>query len=78
MRDRRLESPVSATSTPTTTSALLDPQALEIALREANLESLLMVHTHLTHDEAFLERFAPHIRPLYAPVPSDVPESLAA
>jgi 4-hydroxyacetophenone monooxygenase len=78
MRDRRLESPVSATSIPTTTSALLDPQALEIALREANLESLLMVHTHLTHDEAFLERFAPHIRPLYAPVPSDVPESLAA
>ena len=37
-----------------------------------------MVHTHLTHDEPFLERFAPHIKPLYGPVASDVPESLAA
>ena len=37
-----------------------------------------MVHTHLTHDEPFLERFAPHIKPLYRTVASDVPESLAA
>lgn len=56
----------------------LDPAALSAALREANLETLLMVHTHLTRDEAFLERFAPHIRPLYSPVASDVPEPLAA
>ncbi len=56
----------------------LDSNELERALREANLETLLMVHTHLTHDEVFLERFAPHIKPLYGPVASDVPESLAA
>ncbi|MCB9723263.1 MAG: FAD-dependent oxidoreductase [Spirochaetaceae bacterium] len=55
-----------------------DPEALREALREAELETLLMVHTHLTHDEAFLEKFAPHIKPLYGPEPSDVPESLAA
>ncbi len=55
-----------------------DPDALRDALQEANLETLLMVHTHLTHDENFLESFAPHIRPLYGPFPSDVPDSLAA
>lgn len=56
----------------------LDPVALEGALEEANLETLLMVHTHLTHDEAFLERFAPYIRPLYGQEPTDIPASLAA
>ena len=54
-----------------------DPKTLHQALEVANLETLLMVHTHLTHDAAFLEKFAPHIRPLYAPIPSDVPTSLA-
>ncbi|MBK7948875.1 MAG: NAD(P)/FAD-dependent oxidoreductase [Deltaproteobacteria bacterium] len=66
---------MSATATP---PKPVDPIALERALAEANLETLLMVHTHWTRDEAFLERFAPHIKPLYGPVPSDVPESLAA
>jgi len=61
-----------------TTTMPLDPDALRDALAVANLETLLMVHTHLTHDEAFLERFAPHLKPLYGPVPSDVPDALAA
>lgn len=61
-----------------TPSPLLDREALRNALEAANLETLLMVHTHLTRDEAFLEQFAPHIKPLYGPVPSDVPASLAS
>ncbi len=66
-------------SDPTTRSATLeDPAALSRALAEANLETLLMVHTHLTQDAELLERFAPHIRPLYGPIPSDIPDSLAA
>ena len=36
-----------------------------------------MVYVHCTRDEAFLERFAPHLRPLYGPLPSDVPPALA-
>lgn len=55
----------------------VDREALRDALAVANLETLLMVHTQLTQDEAFLEKFAPHIKPLYGPAPSDVPESLA-
>jgi len=57
---------------------VIDRDSLARALEEANLETLLMVHTHLTHDEAFLEQFAPHIKPLYGPEPSEIPESLAA
>jgi 4-hydroxyacetophenone monooxygenase len=56
---------------------MLDPSALEHALLRANLETLLMVHTHLTHDESFLERFAPHIRGAYDPVPTRIPDALA-
>ena len=43
-------------------SACANRAALRAALREANVPTLLMVHTQLTHDEGFLEKFAPHLR----------------
>lgn len=55
-----------------------DREALSRALEEANLETLLMVHTHLTQDKAFLEEFAPYIKPLYGTEPTQIPDSLAA
>ena len=50
--------------------------ALERALHEANVPTLLASYVHLTHDRDFLEQFAPHIRPAFSPVPTDIPESL--
>src|SRR6185312_5622067 len=55
---------------------LQDTGALRRALRESNIPTLLMVHTQLTHDEAFLDRFAPHLRSPFSGVPSDTPPEL--
>lgn len=57
-------------------SPLADTEALRRALRESNIPTLLMVHTQLTHDEAFLDRFAPHLRSPFSGVPSDTPPEL--
>lgn len=54
-----------------------DSKELERALAEANLPTLLASYVHLTHDAAFLEKFAPHIRPAFSPNPTDIPADLA-
>ena len=43
---------------------------LEQALLEANVQTLLMVYVHLTHDEAMLEQFKAHIHPPSAQAPN--------
>jgi len=43
-------------------SLLQDEAGMMARLREAHVVPLLLVHTHLTGDEAWLERFAPHIK----------------
>lgn len=55
-----------------------DTPDLRRALDEANIQTLLMVYGHLTHDEAMLDRFAPHIHPVFSGRPSDIPAELAA
>ncbi|WDF74343.1 flavin-containing monooxygenase [Novosphingobium sp. KACC 22771] len=52
--------------------------SLKGALKDANIPTLLMVYTTYSHDRAYLDRFAPHLRGIYtAEGPSDVPEDLA-
>jgi 4-hydroxyacetophenone monooxygenase len=54
---------------------VLDKSALREALWAADTPTLLMVLTHLTGDEVFLQRFAPHLRsPMMGA--SDVPAEL--
>ncbi|MBY6262040.1 NAD(P)/FAD-dependent oxidoreductase [Azospirillum sp. 412522] len=57
---------------------LQDGAELRTALADANIQTLLMVYVHLTHDEAVLEQFAPHIHPVFSGRPSDIPDGLAA
>lgn len=52
----------------------MDRAALRQALDQGHLPTLLMVHTHLTHDEAFLDRFAPHVQSPYAQPRRERPE----
>ena len=44
---------------------LKDSPQLRAALEAANLHTLLMVYVHLTHDEAMLDLFRPHIHAPY-------------
>ncbi len=50
-----------------------DSPALEQALLEANIHTLLMVYVHLTHDEAMLDQFKLYIRPPFANPPAEIP-----
>jgi len=61
---------------PAQQSPALDREALQSALLECNVPTLLMVYVHLTRDEAFLDRFAPHIRSPFSGIPNDIPTSL--
>lgn len=56
---------------------LSDHDALRRSLQDANLQTLLMVYVNLTGDEAYLDLFAPHIRPLYGAEPTKIPDELA-
>ncbi len=56
---------------------LPDTRELSDALAEANVITLLMTYVHLTRDAALLERFAPHIRPVFAREPTAIPDELA-
>ncbi|EZP74109.1 FAD-dependent oxidoreductase [Sphingomonas paucimobilis] len=56
---------------------LPDSPELAKALEEANVPTLLAAYVHLSHDEAFLERFADHIRPAFSYPPTDIPQELA-
>jgi len=44
---------------------MADSRELQTALAAANLQTLLMVYVHLTHDESMLETFKVHIHPPY-------------
>lgn len=50
---------------------------LDVALRDANIPTLLAAYVHLTHDAAMLDRFAPHIRPAFSMEPTLIPDELA-
>jgi len=54
----------------------VDRAALRAALEAANVPTLLMVHTQLTHDEGFLEKFAPHLHSPFSRQADDVPPHL--
>ncbi|WP_395332015.1 NAD(P)/FAD-dependent oxidoreductase [Novosphingobium sp. BL-8H] len=56
---------------------LADTPALAKALEEANIPTLLAAYSYLSHDGAFLERFADHIRPAFSPNPTQIPDALA-
>jgi len=58
-------------------ACLPDTPELTRALEEANVPTLLAAYVQLSHDEALLERFAPHIRPAYSQPPTDIPDALA-
>ena len=55
---------------------LADRAALRRALREVNVPTLLMVHTQLTHDEAFVETFAPYLHSPFSAQTSDATDVL--
>jgi len=55
---------------------LQDSEALRRALRESNVPTLLMVHTQLTRDQEFLERFVPYIHSPFSGIPNDIPPAL--
>lgn len=63
---------------PAASLPLADSPELQQALAEANLPTLLAVYAHLSHDTAMLDRFADCIRPAFAPVPTAIPDDLAA
>ena len=47
---------------------------LREALKAANLQTLLMVYVHLTHDESMLETFKAHIHPPYTNPDYQIPQ----
>jgi 4-hydroxyacetophenone monooxygenase len=53
---------------------LADSPELRAALNAANLQTLLMVYVHLTHDEAMLETFKIHIHPPYTNPDYQIPQ----
>jgi 4-hydroxyacetophenone monooxygenase len=50
-----------------------DSPALAQALLAANVQTLLMVYVHLTHDEAMLDQFKFYIRPPFANPATEIP-----
>jgi 4-hydroxyacetophenone monooxygenase len=53
---------------------MADSPALKQALLEANVQTLLMVYVHLTHDEGMLDQFKAYIRPPFALPATEIPE----
>lgn len=56
---------------------MADTAELREALSEANLQTLLMVYVHLTHDEAMLDAFKAHIKHPFAVPGTAIPDALA-
>jgi len=54
---------------------LADSAELDAALQAANLQTLLMVYVHLTHDESMLETFKVHIHPPYTNPDYAIPQA---
>ena len=50
-----------------------DSADLRAAISGANVQTMLMVYVHLTHDEEFLEEFRPFFRPPFSVPSSEVP-----
>ena len=55
---------------------ITDLSALQTAMAQANVPTLLAAYTHLSQDADFLEKFAPHIRPQFSPEPTAIPPEL--
>jgi len=55
---------------------LTDKEGLQQALREANIQTLLMSYVHQTQDEAMLDRFAQHIHSPYSKNQTAFPSGL--
>ena len=53
---------------------IADSPELREALKAANLQTLLMVYVHLTHDESMLETFKAHIHPPYTNLDYQTPQ----
>lgn len=53
---------------------MADGPELRAALEAANLQTLLMVYVHLTHDESMLETFKVHIHPPYTNPDYQIPQ----
>ena len=53
---------------------MADTPELREALKAANLQTLLMVYVHLTHDEAMLETFKAHIHPPFTNIDYQIPQ----
>lgn len=52
---------------------IADSPELRAALAEANMPTLLAAYVWLTHDEAMLDLFAPHIKPAFSWPPTEIP-----
>jgi 4-hydroxyacetophenone monooxygenase len=52
---------------------MADTPALRSALAEANVQTLLMVYVHMTHDETMLDVFRNYIKPPYATPGTEIP-----
>ena len=74
-----MTSPAPASPTPAApVLPIADRAALQAALRDANLPTLLMVYTTYVRDRAYLDSFAPYLTALYsADQPANVPEAMA-
>jgi len=55
---------------------ITDKDGLLQALREANIQTLLMSYVHMTQDEDMLERFAQYIRSPYSRKQVEIPAEL--
>jgi 4-hydroxyacetophenone monooxygenase len=54
-----------------------DTPELRQALDEGNIQTLLMVYVHLTHDETMLDVFANYIKPPYSIPGTEIPDEYA-
>jgi 4-hydroxyacetophenone monooxygenase len=53
---------------------MADTEALQEALADANVQTLLMVYVHLTHDETMLDVFQNYIKPPYSMPGTVIPQ----
>jgi len=65
MQTNTVNTAESGTGAPDRSLPMADSPELAAALEAANLQTLLMVYVHLTHDESMLEAFKTHIHPPY-------------
>jgi len=76
-----MRTPMEVVNPPADASGLpvADVEGLKLALAQADLATLLMAYTHISHDDGLLEQFQPHIKPVMFggnAIPDDLAESL--